>query len=140
KDMKVDKVAGRDNAVDVTLKVEEQNRNQVTFGAGVSQYEGFFGQLSFQTATFLGRGESLTASAQAGSRSQNYQLSFTEPFPFDRNLTGGVAIVKRSVQDIAYYTQKSNGGNVTFGFRVSHFARMFINYSYASVRVADLNE
>src|SRR5581483_10762644 len=43
KDMKVDKTPGRDNAVDVTLKVEEQNRNQVTFGAGVSQYEGFFG-------------------------------------------------------------------------------------------------
>jgi outer membrane protein insertion porin family len=112
----------------------------VTFGAGVSQYEGFFGQLSFQTANFLGRGESLTASAQAGSRSQNYQLSFTEPFLFDRNLTGGVDIYKRSLQYIGYYTQKSNGGNVTFGFPVADFARMFINYSYESVRVTDLNE
>ena len=119
KDMKVDKTAGRDNAVDVTLNVEEQNRNQVTFGAGVSQYEGFFGQLSFQTANFLGRGESLTASAQAGSRSQNYQLSFTEPFLFDRNLTGGVDIFKRSLQYIGYYTQKSTGGNLTFGFPVA---------------------
>ncbi len=140
KDMKVDKVAGRDNAVDVTLKVEEQNRNQITFGAGVSQYEGFFGQLSFQTANFLGRGESLTASAQAGSRSQNYQLAFTEPFLFDRNLTGGVDIYKRSLQFIGYYTQKSTGGNITFGFPVQDFARMFINYSYESVGVSDLNE
>jgi outer membrane protein insertion porin family len=140
KDMKVDKTAGRDNAVDVTLRVEEQNRNQVTFGAGVSQYEGFFGQLSFQTANFLGRGESLTASAQAGSRSQNYQLAFTEPFLFDRNLTGGVDIYKRSLQYIGYYTQKSTGGNITFGFPVQDFARMFINYSYESVGVSDLNE
>ena len=140
KDMKVDKVAGRDNAVDVTLRVEEQNRNQVTFGAGVSQYEGFFGQLSFQTANFLGRGESLTASAQAGSRSQNYQLAFTEPFLFDRNLTGGIDIFKRSLQYIGYYTQKSTGGNITFGFPVQDFARMFVNYSYESVGVADLNE
>jgi len=140
KDMKVDKTAGRDNAVDVTLKVEEQNRNQVTFGAGVSQYEGFFGQLSFQTANFLGRGESLTASAQAGSRSQNYQLAFTEPFLFDRNLTGGVDIYKRSLQYIGYYTQKSTGGNITFGFPVADFARMFLNYSYESVGVSDLNE
>ena len=45
------------NEVDVTLKLEEQNRNQLTFGAGVSQFEGFFGQLSFQTSNFLGRGE-----------------------------------------------------------------------------------
>lgn len=140
KDMKVDKTAGRDNAVDVTLRVEEQNRNQVTFGAGVSQYEGFFGQLSFQTANFLGRGESLTASAQAGSRSQNYQLAFTEPFLFDRNLTGGIDVYKRSLQFIGYYTQKSTGGNITFGFPVADFSRMFINYSYESVGVADLNE
>jgi len=140
KDMKVDKTAGRDNAVNVTLKVEEQNRNQITFGAGVSQYEGFFGQLSFQTANFLGRGESLTASAQAGSRSQNYQLAFTEPFLFDRNLTGGVDVYKRSLQFIGYYTQKSTGGNLTFGFPVADFARMFINYSYESVGVSDLNE
>ncbi|PYR73608.1 MAG: hypothetical protein DMF87_25280 [Acidobacteria bacterium] len=140
KDMKVDKVPGRDNQVNVTLKVEEQNRNQVTFGAGVSQYEGFFGQLSFQTANFLGRGESLTASAQAGSRSQNYQLAFTEPFLFDRNLTGGVDVYKRSLQFIGYYTQKSTGGNITFGFPVQDFARMFINYSYESVGVSDLNE
>ena len=140
KDMKVDKTTGRDNAVDVTLKVEEQNRNQVTFGAGVSQYEGFFGQLSFQTANFLGRGESLTASAQAGSRAQNYQLSFTEPFLFDRNLTGGVNVFKSSLMYIGYYTQKSTGTNLTFGFPVADFARMFIQYSYESVGVADLNE
>ncbi len=140
KDMKVDKTAGRDNAVDVTLKVEEQNRNQLTFGAGVSQYEGFFGQLGFQTANFLGRGESLTVNMQAGSRSQQYQLAFTEPFLFDRNMTGGVDIYKRSLQYIGYYTQKSTGGNLTFGFPVADFSRMFLNYSYEQVRVTDLNE
>ena len=40
RDMKVDKTPGKENTVDVTLKFEEQNRNQLTFGAGVSQYEG----------------------------------------------------------------------------------------------------
>src|SRR6185369_10455596 len=140
KDMKVDKVPGRDNQVNVTLRVEEQNRNQVTFGAGVSQYEGFFGQLSFQTANFLGRGESLTASAQAGSRSQNYQLAFTEPFLFDRNITGGIDIYKRSLQYIGYYTQKSTGANLVFGFPVANFSRMFFNYSYETTRIGDLNE
>ena len=62
----VQKTPGEKNQVDVTLKLEEQNRNQLTFGAGVSQFEGFFGQLSFQTSNFLGRGESLTVSLQVG--------------------------------------------------------------------------
>ena len=39
-DMQVDKTPGKENNVDVTLKFEEQNRNQLTFGAGVSQYRG----------------------------------------------------------------------------------------------------
>src|SRR5438105_13749420 len=104
--MEVDKVPGRDNQVNVTLKVEEQNRNQLTFGAGVSQFEGFFGQLSFQTSNFLGRGESLTLSLQAGSRAQNYQLALTEPFLFDRNITGGFDVFKREIRYIGQFTQK----------------------------------
>ena len=66
--IRVEKTPGADNKVDVKLKFEEQNRNQLTFGAGVSQYDGFFGQLSFQTSNFLGRGETFTVSAQQGSR------------------------------------------------------------------------
>jgi outer membrane protein insertion porin family len=139
-DMKVDKTPGKENTVDVTLKFEEQNRNQLTFGAGVSQYEGFFGQLAFQTSNFLGRGESLTVSLQAGDRAQNYQLSFSEPFLFDRNITGGFDIYKRSLQFIGYYTQKSTGGNLVFGFPVADFSRMFFNYSYETVHMTDLNE
>ncbi len=38
KNIQIDKTEGVDNKVDVSLKLEEQNRNQLSFGAGVSQY------------------------------------------------------------------------------------------------------
>ena len=41
-EMDVTQTPGADDKVDVTLKFEEQNRNQLTFGAGVSQFDGFF--------------------------------------------------------------------------------------------------
>jgi outer membrane protein insertion porin family len=135
----VQKTPNSKNEVDVTLKLEEQNRNQLTFGAGVSQFEGFFGQLSFQTSNFLGRGESLTLSLQAGSRAENYQVAFTEPFLFDRNITGGVDIYRRSLQYINQFTQKATGGNILFGFPVADFSRLFLTYSYEQVKVTDLN-
>src|SRR5918997_934866 len=122
------------NEVDVTLKLEEQNRNQLTFGAGVSQFEGFFGQLSFQTSNFMGRGESLTLSLQAGSRAENYQLAFSEPFLFDRNITGGIDIYKRKLQYINQFTQDSTGGNILMGFPVADFSRLFMTYSYEGTR------
>jgi outer membrane protein insertion porin family len=135
----VQKTPGEKNQVDVTLKLEEQNRNQLTFGAGVSQFEGFFGQLSFQTSNFLGRGEALTVSLQVGSRSENYQLAFTEPFLFDRNITGGIDVYKRTLRYIDQFTQDATGGNITTGFPLAGFSRMFATYSYEAVKVSDLN-
>ncbi|MGQ0733055.1 MAG: outer membrane protein assembly factor BamA [Acidobacteriota bacterium] len=136
----VQKTPNAKNEVDVTLKLEEQNRNQLTFGAGVSQFEGFFGQLAFQTSNFMGRGESLTLSLQAGSRAENYQVAFTEPFLFDRNITGGVDVFKRSLQYINQFTQRSTGGNLLIGFPVADFSRLFLTYSFENVQVSDLNE
>lgn len=138
--IKVDKTPSRESQVDVTLKLEEQNRNQITFGAGVSQWEGFFGQLSFQTANFMGRGETFTVVAQVGARARNYQVAFTEPFLFDRNITGGIDVYNRELRYIGQFTEASRGGNLVFGFPVADFSRIFMNYSYEKVRIKDLDE
>jgi outer membrane protein insertion porin family len=76
----------------------------------------------------------------AGDRMQNYQLAFTEPFLFDRNITAGFDVYKRALQYIGYYTQKSTGGNLMMGFPVADFSRMFVSYAYEAVRMTDLNE
>jgi outer membrane protein insertion porin family len=140
KDVTIDKTVNADGKVDVNMKLEEQNRNQLSFGAGVSQFEGFFGQLSFQTSNFLGRGESLTLSLQAGSRAHNYTLAFTEPFLFDRNNTRGLNLNKTEIRYINQFTQQSTGGSASFGFPLGRgFTRMFTSYSYEQVRVTELN-
>ena len=136
----VEKTPGKDNMVDLSLKLEEQNRNQLSFGAGVSQYDGVFGQLSFSTANFMGRGESLTMSMQAGARAHDYQVAFTEPFLFDRPITGSVDLHKRDIQYLYQFTQGSTGGNLTAGFPVKNFTRMYVDYSYDRIKVRDLNQ
>jgi outer membrane protein insertion porin family len=135
----VQKTPNADNKVDIKLKFEEQNRNQLTFGAGVSQFDGFFGQLSFQTSNFLGRGETFTATAQQGNRAKNYQLAFTEPFLFDRPMTAGIDLYAREIRYEGQFTQSSVGGNLVFGFQVANYSRMFINYSLEQVKVDELN-
>jgi outer membrane protein insertion porin family len=136
---KVEKTPGEKNKVDVTLKFEEQNRNQISFGAGVSQYEGVFGQLSYQTSNFLGRGESATFAVLAGSRTKNYQLAFSEPFLFDRPITAGLDLFKREIEYYYAYTQQMAGGNLVFGFPVKDFTRSYLTYSLEQVRVKDVN-
>jgi outer membrane protein insertion porin family len=137
--IQVEKTPGADNKVDLSLKLEEQNRNQLTFGAGVSQFDGFFGQLAFQTSNFLGRGETFTISAQAGNRAKNYQLAFTEPFLFDKPMTAGVDLFIREIRWPGQFTQASMGGNLVYGFQTGDFSRMYLNYSLEQVKVKDLN-
>jgi outer membrane protein insertion porin family len=140
RDVTVDKTPGETNQVDVRVKLEEQNRNQISFGAGISEFEGFFGQASFQTSNFLGRGESLTVSLSAGSRAQNYTLAFTEPFLFDRNMTGSANLYRSQIRYVNQFTQNSSGAVLGFGFPLSPFTRMFTNYSYEHVLVTEVNE
>jgi outer membrane protein insertion porin family len=141
KDVNVEKSPNETNKVDVKLKLEEQNRNQLTFGAGVSEFEGVFGQLSFQTANFLGRGESLTLSLQAGSRAKNYSVAFTEPFLFDRNITGGLNLFRTDIRYVGQFTQRSTGAVATMGFPLGRgFTRMFVNYAYERVRVTEISD
>jgi outer membrane protein insertion porin family len=87
----------------------------------------------------MGRGETFTVSLQAGSRAQNYQVAFTEPYLFDRAITGGIDVYKRELRYLYQFTQSSVGGNLIFGFPVRDFTRLFINYSYEQTRVKDLN-
>ncbi len=135
----VQKTPGADGKVDVKLKVEEQNRNQITFGAGVSQYDGFFGQLAFQTSNFMGRGETFSVSLQQGDLAKNYQVGFTEPFLFDRPITAGVDVYRQDIRYINQFTQSTAGGNMVWGFPVAPFARIFANYSYQRVKIKEIN-
>ena len=136
--VKIEKTPNSDGKVDVRLKFEEQNRNQLSFGAGISQFEGFFGQLGFQTSNLMGRGETLSISAQKGSQARNYQIAFTEPFLFDRPITAGIDLYSRQVNYLFQFTQGSTGANILFGFPVKSWSRFFIGYSLENVSVSNI--
>ena len=131
--------AEQENQKNVTFTLTERNTNSVSFGAGVSQFDGFFGTVSFQTTNFIGRGETLTAVVQSGSRSKNYQLSFTEPFLFGRPISAGFSVFLRDIRYINQFTQSSLGSNVTVGFQVADFTSLFTSYSYEQVKVTEIN-
>jgi outer membrane protein insertion porin family len=77
---------------------------------------------------------------QSGARAHDYEVAFTEPFLFDRPITGSLDLHKRDIQYLYQFTQASNGGNLTFGFPMKNFTRMYLDYSYDRIKVRDLNE
>jgi len=141
KDLKVDKANGAADAVDLTFTLEEQNRNQLQFGGGVSQYDGAFFNLSYTTTNLMGRGESLSLTGQRGTRSTVYQVAFTEPYAFNRPITAGVDVYSRKVDLVTSpntigYSEVRAGGNVTLGRQLFRYARAFATYGYEVVDTA----
>jgi outer membrane protein insertion porin family len=144
-DLQVEKSTARANSVDVTLTFEEQNRNQLQFGAGMSQYDGVFGNLSYTTSNFMGRGESLTLTAQKGARSGVYQVSFSEPYVFSRPMSAGVDLFTRKVDYLTGvnsigYSEVRSGINVTGGHSLFRFARVLMSYGYEVIDTAVSND
>jgi len=122
-----------DKKVDVVIKGTEASKNEVQFGAGYSALDGFFGQFSFQTRNFLGRGEIIGASAQVGRISNYYDVSYTVPWFMDRNQTVGVSLFRRNVNYLNI-DEKRSGGTTFYGKGIGLFDSWSVLYAYEDVR------
>ncbi len=118
--------------VNVVVKGEEVGRNDIQFGAGYSERDGFFGQVQFNTRNFLGRGEILGVSLQTGRRADFYQLNFTEPFLFDRRILLGGSVFKTNI-DIQDFYRETTGASVSLGFGLRVFDSLTFLASYEDV-------
>jgi outer membrane protein insertion porin family len=78
--------------VDVTVKVSEKGRQQISFNGGISGIGGSFFGLDYSTNNLFGRGEVLSLSLAGGNRQRSFQFSFTEPYIRNRPITAGFTI------------------------------------------------
>jgi outer membrane protein insertion porin family len=93
KDKDVDRRTNDEEAtVDLTLKVSERGRQQISFNGGISGIGGSFFGLEYSTNNLLGRGEVLSFNLAAGNRQRYFQFSFTEPYIKDRPISAGFSL------------------------------------------------
>lgn len=88
-DMKTDT---RTNTVDLTLRVKERGKNTIQMSGGVSGFSGSFLGFSYATNNFLGQGETLSLDTSIGTRYKSVNLSFTEPYFFNRPIQVGASV------------------------------------------------
>ena len=121
--------------VDLVVQGTESDRTELLFGGGWSELDGFFGQFSMRTQNFLGRGETLGVSLQAGSTRDVYEFSYFVPWMFDRPQSAGFQLFKRDLDYNLYDTQRQvreeTGGTLTFGRSFGFFQSIRLQYGYA---------
>ena len=126
--------------VDITLKVSEVGRNQISFGGGVSALEGAFVQLGYATRNLFGRGQTFSFSGQFGGRTTTARLSFLQPYLFGKNIRGGIDIF-RSKLDYIDFQQQSSGISFRVGFPLDRgeFTTLFLEYNFSNIDIGELN-
>jgi outer membrane protein insertion porin family len=125
-------VRPQDKKVDITIKGTEASKNEIQFGAGYSALDGFFGQFSFQTRNFLGRGEVLGAAAQIGRISDYYDLSYTIPWWMDKNQSIGFSLYSRDVNYINI-DESRQGFSILYGRGTGLFSNASLLFQFEDV-------
>lgn len=125
------KVNQETKTVDITIKGQEEGKNDVQFGGGYSETYGFFGQFLFSTRNFLGEGEGLSASFQRGQNQNFYSLSYSDPWFMDRPHSLGISIYNRETlyPDSVGFNSRGKGGSLAYGYRVGRFESVSMVYA-----------
>ena len=89
----------------LNANVQEQATGELQLSAGFSSLESFILQGSIRQRNFRGRGQTVGASVNWSRYSRSATLSFSEPYVFDRNISMGVDIYRRDMNNWNYYNQ-----------------------------------
>ena len=117
--------------------VEEKPTGQLQLSAGFSSLESFIFQASIQQNNFRGRGQTVGASVDYSRYSRSVQLSFTEPYLFDRNVSLGVDVYRRDYNSFNYfnsnrnttYKQSTTGFQVRAGLPLTEYMSLIGRYT-----------
>lgn len=117
--------------------VEEQPTGELQFSAGFSSIERFILAGSIRQRNFRGRGQTIGLSLNYSQFSRSAQVSFTEPYVFDRNISAGVDIYRRDFNSFNRFQrergnsfeQATTGGGFRVGVPLTEFMSLVGSYT-----------
>ena len=114
----------------VEMEVEETSTGSFQLGLGYSTFDKASITLGINENNFLGTGRGARASVSLSDRSTNYRAGVTEPYLFDRNLTGSADIFRDNFE----YTNvdlERTGLSLGIGFSAAGDFRHRFGYTIA---------
>ena len=117
----------------VDIEVKERATGTFQIGAGFSSVENFIATAQISQQNFLGRGQSVSLSAQISSIRQLFQIQFSEPYFFDSRWTFSFNAFNRETQ-LRSFLRSSSGGALTFGHPITDDLHVFLTYSLEFVQ------
>ncbi|MXO89836.1 outer membrane protein assembly factor BamA [Pontixanthobacter aquaemixtae] len=118
--------------------VEENPTGELQLSAGFSSIESFILAASIRQRNFRGRGQTVGASVNYSRFSRSFNLSFTEPYVFDRNISTGIDIYRRDFNSFNFrggdrnttFEQATTGASIRVGVPLSEYMSLVGSYTF----------
>lgn len=135
------------NKKNLVFEVIERKTGAFMFGFGYSSVDDFIGFIELSQnnfdiknpPTFTGGGQKVRVRTQLGTEKTEYDLSFTEPWLFDRPLSFGFDIYD-TTREWSDYDEGRQGGRLRLGYPLGEFTRGSLAYKIEDVEISDVDE
>lgn len=129
-EVKREKGSAPDRTV-INVNVQERSTGELSIGAGFSTAENLVGDVSIRERNLLGKGQDLRANIGLSSRRQEIDLSFTEPYFLERNISAGFDLFRRRTefQDESAFDERETGLTLRSGFPITERLRQSVSYT-----------
>jgi outer membrane protein insertion porin family len=120
--------------MNLNVKVKEKLTGSISAGGGYSSDDGLFTSGEITQRNLFGNGQYIGLKGYLGQKAQRYVLSFTEPYMFDRPITGGIDLFNW-LREYPDFTQDSAGFRVRSGYRFGNYSRLAGFYTFSDALV-----
>jgi len=125
----------------IDVNVEEKSTGELSVGAGFSTSDGPLADFGIRERNLLGKGQDLKLGAVIAGEKTQFDLSFTEPYFLDRDLSAGIDLYHTTTdyQDESSYDQKRTGGSLRIGYPLSENWRQTLSYKLLKNEIFDVD-
>lgn len=131
-----------ENKADIDVNVEEKSTGYFNVGVGYSTVNGALIRTGVTENNFRGMGQQLGLDVGVSQRTQEYNLSFTEPYFMNRNLSAGIDLFRteEDYQDYGSYDNNSTGGRTRLGWKYTDDLSQYIRYTYREDEINNVDD
>ena len=119
------------------IDVTEKSTGSFSFGAGYGNVEQLFGVASIAERNLFGRGQRLELRGTLGSKTQNIDLIFTEPYIYDMPLSGTIHLYNWQY-DYDEYDKYSLGSSFSLSYPLLDYTRGSLTYVYDVANITNI--
>lgn len=125
----------------IKVKVAEKSTGELSFGAGFSTADGPLGNVGLRERNLLGKGYDLRAQFNISGRRSTIDVSFTDPYFLDKELSAGFDVFHRRFdRRESSFKEQNTGLGLRVGYDLAEYTRHTLSYQASYDKVTGVDD